>query len=320
MPPHVHRITKYDPAHRDRQGRYTGPEDTDSDRGPLEAAYLEAVAAFAEESGVGFLSVREPGLGPEPAADALGSADLYLGGTAGFHDGARVPLRVALELVRAMLRGGAWCRLEAEGAFAVHVGWDQYLYVSSARRCPRAVARTRALGLFPEPLDASPYDIAFDTEPGAQRIADAGFWARLHWCAAAGRAGLLEEEYATGAVRRHLLTPDTVQRVRAGLAPRARLTVWPPLSRDVGAVLSGLPREDPAELVWADAEGVVRAADIEEGTGPEQAAALAPGARAAVLLPVYLDDRAPLLTAVLPDPDGVLRARWRTDPVPAGGP
>src|SRR5690606_6345725 len=144
------------------------------------------------------------------------------------------PLRVALELVRAMLRGGAWCRLEAEGAFALHVGWDQYLYVSSARRCPRAVARTRALGLFPEPLDAPPSDIAFYPEPGAPRLAHARFWAGLPRCAAAGRAGLLEEEYATGAVRRHLLTPDPLQRVRAGLAPRARLTVWPPLSRDVG--------------------------------------------------------------------------------------
>ncbi|MFW5418247.1 RNA-binding protein [Nocardiopsis sp. CNT-189] len=314
MLPHVHRVTKYDPAHRDRQGRYTGPEDTDSDRGPVEAAYLRAVAAFAEEAGVGFLSVREPALGPEPSDGDLGAAALRLGGTAGFHDGARIPLRSALELVRTMLRGGAWCRLEAEGAFAVHVGWDQYVYVGSARPCPRAAARTRALGLFPEPLDASPYDIAFDAEPGGRRPADAGFWALLHRCTAAGRAGLLEEEYATGAVRRHLLTPGTLRRVRAGLAPRARLEVWPPLSGDVGAVLVGLPREDPVELLWADAEGAVRAAEVEEGTGPEQAAALVRGARAAALLPVYLDDRAPLLTAVLPDPDGVLRARWRTAP------
>lgn len=40
--------------------------------------------------------------------------------------------------------------------FTVHVGWDQYVYVGSDQPCADAVARTRALGLFPEPLTASP--------------------------------------------------------------------------------------------------------------------------------------------------------------------
>ncbi|MET8953811.1 hypothetical protein ACWEO4_24645 [Streptomyces sp. NPDC004393] len=52
-----------------------------------------------------------------------------------------MPLGVGLELVRLMLRdSGAWCRLEAEGTFAVHVGWDQYLYIGSGRPCEEAVA------------------------------------------------------------------------------------------------------------------------------------------------------------------------------------
>jgi hypothetical protein len=33
-------------------------------------------------------------------------------------------------------------------------------------------------------------------------------------------------------------------------------------------------------------------------------------ARAAAVLSIYLDERHPLRAAVLPDPDGVLRARW----------
>ncbi|GAA2764404.1 hypothetical protein GCM10010103_34450 [Streptomyces paradoxus] len=37
---YVYRITKYDHAHRDEQGRYTGPDDTVSDHGEVEAAYL----------------------------------------------------------------------------------------------------------------------------------------------------------------------------------------------------------------------------------------------------------------------------------------
>ncbi len=42
MPPYfAHRITKYNPADRDEHGRYNGAEDTMSDHGPVEAAYLD---------------------------------------------------------------------------------------------------------------------------------------------------------------------------------------------------------------------------------------------------------------------------------------
>jgi small subunit ribosomal protein S1 len=156
--PYVYRVTKYDPADRDERGHYIGSEDVFSDHGVVEAAYLRAVEAFAVESGVDRLCVREPWVpcGVEPA---FGLDGLFPNGLAGFHDGAEVSLEVGLALVRVMLRdGGAWCRLEVEGAFAVHVGWDQYVYVGSDRPCEEALARTRALGLFPERLDASPYD------------------------------------------------------------------------------------------------------------------------------------------------------------------
>ncbi|MFI9050267.1 S1 RNA-binding domain-containing protein [Streptomyces sp. NPDC053427] len=241
--PHVHRITKYDPRDRDARGRYTGPEDTDSDHGPVEAAYLSAVAAFAEESGVRRLSVREPEHAGRPVPP-------------GFHDGAEVSLPAALELVRGMLRGsGGWCRLEREGTFFVHVGWDQYLYAGSHRPCPRALARTRELGLFPEPLAASPYAFGpADEACGPQRPADDTFWDRLAWLLTSGGDLVLEEYPVANACRRHRLTRATLDTVRAALAPRARLTV--------------------------------------------------------------LRDERPLLTAVLPDSDGVLRARWRPEPAP----
>src|SRR5258707_7590707 len=60
--PHTYRVTKYDPADRDEHGRYVGVESLRSDHGPVEAAYLASVAAFAQESGVTYLAVREPGL------------------------------------------------------------------------------------------------------------------------------------------------------------------------------------------------------------------------------------------------------------------
>ncbi|MGF1424936.1 hypothetical protein [Kitasatospora sp. LaBMicrA B282] len=65
MPSHVYRITKYDPADRDEHGGYRGPEQPVSDHGPVEAAYLAAVAAFAGASGVERLAVREPQLAPD---------------------------------------------------------------------------------------------------------------------------------------------------------------------------------------------------------------------------------------------------------------
>ncbi|MFE3874199.1 RNA-binding protein [Kitasatospora sp. NPDC059146] len=255
----------------------------------------------------------------------------------GFHDGARVPVAVGLELVRAMLRdSGAWCRLETEPdagygpepAFAVHVGWDQYLYVGSDAPCPAAVARTRALGLHPEPMDASPYE-AEDDEPGEQCPADEEFWARLRRYVVEGRAALLEEVPADNASRWHRLGDGTAARtaaevtraeeavdaVRALLVPRAQLAVWPELLTDVAAALAALPEDGPVEFLREGRDGRITGTVADAEDLRERAAELS-GARAAAVLSVYAGERGPLFTAVLPDADGVLRARWRTEPAP----
>lgn len=319
---YVYRVTKYDPADRDQHGHYTGPEDTVSDHGEVEAAHLQAVAAFAGDSGIDHLAVREPGVpslahfGVEPAVPGFGLDDLLPCGPAGFHDGAEVPLDIALELVRVMLRdSGAWCRLEREDTFAVHVGWDQYLYVSSSRPCEKALARTRELGLFPERMEVSPY--AFEgEEDGAQRPADDDFWAGLRQAVTTGRAGIVEEMYLEGASRWHHLTLDTIDSVRTGLAPRARLAVWPPLSPDVEAVLEALPAEGLVEGVWQDKDGRVHSVIVDEEEFPELTTRIST-ASAAALRSAYAGESTPLCTAVMPDSDGVLRARWCTEPTPS---
>ncbi|WP_181923476.1 RNA-binding protein [Streptomyces inhibens] len=246
---HCYRITKYDPADRDEQGRYTGSEEPVSDRGPIEAAHLRAVAAFAVDSGVGRLVIREPStpgsasLGAEPAAESCGLAGLFPSGLAGYHDGAEVSLETALELVRVMLReDGAWCRLEAEGIFTVHVGWDQYLYVGSARSCERAVALPRSLGLFPESIAASPYEWADDDDLDPQQAADDDFWHWLYLNIPRNGALLLEEEPLDGVCRWHRVTRDNGDHLRAGLTPRARLAVWPDLLHDAPRRASSSPR------------------------------------------------------------------------------
>lgn len=63
MLPYVYQVTKYDPADRDDYGHYVGTEPATSDHGPVEAAYLQAVAAFVEDTGVDQLAIREPQLG-----------------------------------------------------------------------------------------------------------------------------------------------------------------------------------------------------------------------------------------------------------------
>lgn len=320
--PYVYRVTKYNPPDRDEKGHYTGPEDVCSDHGEVEASYLEAVAAFAGETGADCLAVREPQVpdvahfGVEPPVDGSGLDGLFPAGPTGFHDGAEVPLAVALELVRAMLRdSGVWCRLEAEGTFAVHVGFDQYVYIGSSRPCEEALARSRALGLFPERLNSSPYDMETGGDT-VQRPGDDEFWAGLHWAVASGRAGLLEEMPAQNASRFHRLTRDTIDTVRAGLAPRACLAVWPDLSSDINTVLSALPADGLVEGVWQDEDGAIHSAVVDEEAFPELTVRIS-GARAAALLPVYADDRVPLFTAVMPDSDGVVRARWQTEPTPS---
>ncbi|MFG3589479.1 S1 RNA-binding domain-containing protein [Streptomyces sp. NPDC047990] len=68
--------------------------------------------------------------------------------------------------------------------------------------------------------------------------------------------------------------------------------------------------------MWEDEEGTICSAIADE-CGYEDLTARVAGARAAMALSLALDERHPLFTAVLPDSDGVLRARWRTEPTPS---
>ncbi|GAB3453659.1 hypothetical protein [Actinophytocola sediminis] len=85
----------------------------------MAAAYLAAVTAFTEDTGVTRLTIRHPWVsgfvhfGAEPPLDGHGLHGLFPPDLTGYHD-------------------GAWCRLESEDRFFVHVGYDQYMYIGSA--------------------------------------------------------------------------------------------------------------------------------------------------------------------------------------------
>lgn len=161
------RVTKYDPAHRDRWGAYTRDEWTSvSDIGRafggqvlteaeyqrVEDAYAAAVAAFLREAEVSSL--------------AIGGLENYGGVPLPFAEGSPVGRAQVGEVVRRVLREKFWCRLEGAGAF-IHVGYDYYMYVGVPRACPAAESLVRDLGLFVEPF-RSPYHAIRQAEPGAE--------------------------------------------------------------------------------------------------------------------------------------------------------
>ena len=311
---HVYRVTKYDPAHFGERG-YFGPEDSMSDHGRLEAAYLTAVEAFAEDTGVSELTIREPELsgivnfGLEPTIPGHGLLGLFPADLSGYHDGARVPLATGVALVRAMLRdNGAWCRLEVDGRFFVHVGYDQCMYIGSAEPCDGAVARVRALGLFPVPIDGSPYDPYFN-ELDDPRPADDSFWTELTQLASDRGTVILEERYVRNASRWHRVRATDVPAVRSGLTPRAGLAVWPELNDDVVAELRTLDDHGLVTIVWESRDGRIADRWAHGDDHPAIAADLA-SAVGAMVISGYDGEDPPLLTAVLPDEDGVVRVRW----------
>ncbi|MEV6267550.1 hypothetical protein AB0L64_10295 [Kribbella sp. NPDC051936] len=304
--PYVYKVTKYDPTDWNEDGRYVGLEVETSDHGPKEAAYLAAVLAFAEESEVAEVSIREPELagpvnfGLEAPIDGYGLDGLLSPDLSDYYDGAVVPVSVAIELVRTMLRdNGAWCRLEVEEKFLVHVGFDQYMYIGSHIPCERALAAAVDLGLFPVRQERSPYEDSDET-PGP--AADAGFWANLADLTRRHGTILLRESPVRNMSRWHRLTPGTVDGVQ--LAPRAMLSVWPDLAPDVEAVQA--TAGSVCEYVWEDQAGDIQSVILFDPNAED----LPDGAVAAAAISLIEEEYNPLLEGVLPDPDGVLRARW----------
>ncbi|WP_200211522.1 hypothetical protein [Micromonospora coerulea] len=169
------------------------------------------------------------------------------------------------------------------------------------------MARANRHGLFAERIQRSPYDPAL-TEDASARPADSGFWDEVATIAVERGAVLLEEGYVYNAARWHRITTSNLDAVRTQLAPRARLLVWPDLQTNVDAALANLPDEGLSEVIWQDHNGQVNCRCVEETVHGALRIRLAE-AQAAIVLPL-MDERHPLLSAVRPDPDGVLRARW----------
>ncbi|HEX8870896.1 MAG TPA: RNA-binding protein [Lentzea sp.] len=312
---YVYQVTKYDPDDYDERGHYAGPEDVMSDHGPVEAAYLAAVAVFAEHLGVTELTIREPGItgfvnfGLEAPIPGYGLAGLFPPDLTGFHDGARAPVATAQALVRVMLRdNGAWCRLEVDGRLGIQIDYDQYMHVGLAEPCDEALTRVEALGLFPWLVDGERRGL-WPEDLSRPRAADDEFWAEVDRLVVDRGSVMLEERYIGNGTRwRRLLAAD-VNRIRATLGPRSELFVWPEFNDDVVAELRTLEEHDFAVVVWEDRDGRITELRAGDDDYPTVVVHLAKAKSAMVLSNVYGVSK-PLLAAVLPDDDGVVRVRW----------
>ena len=172
------RITKYDPANRDRQGRYLVDEWTEAwdigkdinghtltldDYLVVEARYVRAAERFFQASGLGHLRVNRVGM---HEADDDTDHVLYVPAFADIRlaeDGKITAGDLPL-LLRAMLRGYCWCQLDIDGQFFIHTGWDYYMYVGINADCADQIIETEADGLFVEELP-SPYHCPDDVTP-----------------------------------------------------------------------------------------------------------------------------------------------------------
>jgi hypothetical protein len=150
------RVTKYDPAHRDRSGAYTRDEWisvcqigqsfngvvlTEQEYQRVEDAYVTAAVAFLRDSGVSSLAVA--------------SLENHASVPLPFAEGSQLGLTEVGEIIRRLLRAEFWCKLVSAEAF-VHIGYDYYMYVGVPVACPNAEHLAQELGLFVE-LRRSPY-------------------------------------------------------------------------------------------------------------------------------------------------------------------
>lgn len=146
-----YRITKYDPKKRNDQGHYLDLDEWTEfsdvgERVPLKE--YESVEKAYISSALDLVSECEPlGLSIKSLEDYQNKCS--------FQEGDTVPQKDLETVLRSLLRGDYWCKLESGHAF-VHVGWDYYMYVGVQSASPQSISRVTRRGLYVEEF-VSPY-------------------------------------------------------------------------------------------------------------------------------------------------------------------
>ena len=316
---YTYRISQYLPEEWDVRGGVRRDPLWRSDRGPVEAAHVDAVARFAAEVGADRFAIREPhvyfsGLNPDevPLGGESCFAQIFGPRLAGLVDGAVVDLHGAQLIVQMLLRGSVdgWCRLETDDRMSVHV-WDQSVYIGTSGPCPAAVAASAAAGLHVcevpwSPMDPDRPDAFFIWE--TLEPADEAFWADVHELIRRWGPVMLREEAAW--TRWHRLTID---HPRVDVRARSRLSIERDLPElDMTEVRAGVPDvEGIGWLTWVRSDGTALQCCIEGDQVPDLDQLLGDAVRADWQAVTEMDAEIALLEAVVPDSDGVIRARWQ---------
>ena len=150
-----YRVTKYNPAYRDTQGRYTRNEWTSFQEVPaavslenylqVEQSYIDSALQFLAEQSIVSLKLR--GLENSRRHKIAGLP---------LKNEAPIPLARLGQVVRDILREKFWARLESDCTSYVHFGWDFYMYIGLPTRPTGAIRAAEKRGLFVEEF-TSPY-------------------------------------------------------------------------------------------------------------------------------------------------------------------
>lgn len=165
------RVTKYNPDFRDENGYYTlieewacpseigktinGNEFTLDEYIQVEAAYINSVIQFIEESSIDSLRIlqlecdiseedKKSPLYEEEFEKLVLKEDLMVN---------KDEIRLICKMV---LRNFLWCQLYSKDNFFVHFGWDYYMFIGSNVNCLSAIEFAINNGLFVEQC-TSPY-------------------------------------------------------------------------------------------------------------------------------------------------------------------
>lgn len=159
------RVTKYDPARRDAQGRYPADSWTslsDVQRafgadGPEMAAYERVEDAYVESVGrlmaaCGVEALRMDGLEHGPHDHGV-VAPPHIRPSGELDDGVWFAGQELGKVIRLVLREFIWCRLSGRDGFYVHFGYDYTMYVGCDRE---VVVPALPAGMYAESMP-SPY-------------------------------------------------------------------------------------------------------------------------------------------------------------------
>ncbi|WOX22334.1 hypothetical protein [Streptomyces solicathayae] len=247
------------------------------------------LAVLTEASGAGRLEVEEL-IVSRPLPDRF----------AELRNGSRVDPAEAAELLVGMAAGeGPYCRLIGAGRLRIESGWDgaMHFYVTSETAEELAGFDSESLELGRRTAEPDSDEV----ENPVRGVADEAFWAGVR--DDAGDVTLLCERWAHGAYgcRWFRVTRENVGEVAEAVRPRSLLSlaVDPDLGLDPVLLDDDFtafrPPLVPGELAYRAFPG--GADDLAEVTDDGFAFMLGESAPAA-------------RRAVVPDPDGIVRARW----------